>query len=57
MAVLDGVDGSDDELGCEEAACVQKGVWERLPPPEEGYDPVHLLIITVACCVVILYPP
>ena len=52
MAVLDGVDGSDDELGCEEAACVQKGVWEGLPPQEEGYDPVHLLI-TVTCCVVL----
>ena len=52
MAVLDGFDCSDDELGREEATCVQKGIWEGLPAQEEGYDPVYLLIM-VTCGVVL----
>jgi hypothetical protein len=43
MAILGGVDGTNDELGCQKTARIQKGVWKGLPPPEEGYDTVFIL--------------
>jgi hypothetical protein len=43
MAVLGGVDGTDDDLGCQKTSRIQKGIWKGLPPPEESYDTVYIL--------------
>jgi hypothetical protein len=43
MAVLGGVDRSNDELGCQEAPRIQKGLWEGVPPPEESHDTDFIL--------------
>lgn len=43
MAVLGGVDGTNDELGCQKTARIQKGIWKGLPAPEEGHDTVFIL--------------
>jgi len=51
MAVLGGVDSTNDELGCQETARIQEGVWEGLPPPEESHDTVSILncAIHISC--------
>lgn len=43
MAVLGGVDDTNDGLGCQKTARIQKGVWKGLPAPEEGHDTVFIL--------------
>jgi hypothetical protein len=43
MAVLGGVDGTNDELGCQKTARIQKGIWKGLPPQEESHDTVFIL--------------
>jgi hypothetical protein len=43
MAVLGRVDSSNDGVGRQEAPCVQKGIWEGVPPPEESHDTVFVL--------------
>jgi hypothetical protein len=43
MAVLGGVDGPNDDLGCQKAPRIQKGVWKGLSPQEESHDTVFIL--------------
>lgn len=43
MAVLGGVDGTNDELGCQKTSRIQKGIWKGLPPQEESHDTVFIL--------------
>ena len=43
MAVLGGVDGTNDELGCQKTSRIQKGVWKGLSPQEESHDTVFIL--------------
>jgi hypothetical protein len=43
MVVLGGVDNSNDVMGRQKAARIQKGVWERVSPSEESHDPIFIL--------------
>jgi hypothetical protein len=43
MAVLGGVDCTNDELGRQKTPRIQKGVWKGLPPPEESHDSIFIL--------------
>ena len=48
MAVLGGVDGTNDKLGRQKTALVQKRVWKGLPSPEESHDTVFILNLCVS---------
>ena len=43
VAVLGGVDGTNDELGCQKTSRIQKGVWKGLPSPEESHGSIYIL--------------
>lgn len=43
MAVLDGVDGTNDELGRQKTGRIQKAVWKGLPSPEDSHDTIFIL--------------
>src|SRR6266851_8557058 len=49
MAVLGGGDCSNDDVGRQKASCIQKGVWEGVPTPKEGYDTIFILNLWGTC--------
>jgi hypothetical protein len=43
MALLGRINSSNDGVGRQKAARVQKGVWEGVPSPKESHDTVFVL--------------